>query len=463
MQDESLTRVASGELFRQSAPVAGPFPSINIGEFETATLSNGLTLIVVENHKLPKIAYQLIVSHDPVSELEKSGVADICGELLSRGTRTRSKSELDDRIDFLGANLQTSSSGVYGSTLSKYEDEFLSLFLDILLHPAFPEKEFNKLKLKAKSRLQSVRTEPSEIAYNICSAVIFGDNHPYADIMTPETLDNITLGDCRNHYETYWRPNCSYLAIVGDTTMEEVMKNVAPKLSLWNKRSVPAHQYEAPQLPDVPTICFVDRPGAVQSELRVTYPLDLHPANQNRIPAAIMNHILGGGAFSGYLMHNLREDKGYTYGVRSLLQIDHVCAEFRVSTSVGTEVTVSAAQEVFNEMDRIRATKVDADHLVLAKNSMVGSFARSLENPQTLANRVLNMLRFQLPDDFYQTFADKLSRVTAEEIQVMANEYIQHERAYMVIVGDYDALSDNIKEAFPTAEIRFFDHFGRKV
>lgn len=447
--------------FRKVPPSAGPIPSIDIGEFETLRLENGLTLIVVENHKLPKVAFQLVVDHDPVIEGPKGGLSEIAGELLARGTQSKTKSQIDDIVDYYGASFHANSSGIYGSVLTKYQKEFLSVFADVLLRPSFPEQEFNKIKFRHQSRLQTIRNEPAEMAYNLVASVNFGQSHPYGDILTMETLENISANDCREYYEKYWQPGCSYLAIVGDINIKDVKANIAPVLEQWSAGDAPKHHYPLSKPPVRRTINFFDRPGSIQSELRMTYPLDFHPANPDRIGASVMNHMLGGGAFSGYLMSNLREDKGYTYGVRSMLNLDPLATEFKISTSVGTEVTVPAIRESLFEMNRIRNEYVDSEHLILAKNSMIGSFARSIENPQTLANRVLNMMRYKLPENFYQTFTEKLDRVNAEEVQEMAVKYVLPEQINIVVVGDLSAMRNDLEKDFPDATLHLFDPFGR--
>ncbi len=459
----SETSIAKNQEFRRFPPKAGPMPSIRIGQFETLRLDNGLTLIIVENKKLPKVAFQLVIDHDPFVEGQLAGLGELTGELLSRGTRTKTKSEIDDIIDYYGANLHMSGSGMYGSVLKKYQQEFLSVMTDVLLDPGFSEKEFDKIKVKHASRLQTVRNEPTEMAYHVCTKVNFGNYHPYGDILNHQSLEHISVEDCKTYFRDYWRPDCSYLAIVGDTSLNEVKELIAPQLSAWVSAEPSRHNYARPQPPTQNTICIVDRPGAVQSEIRLTYPLDLHPANPDRVPASVMNHILGGGAFSGYLMSNLREDKGYTYGVRSVLNLDPLCGQFKVSTSVGTDVTVPAICEIMNEMKRLRTDPVAVDHLLLVKNSLIGSFARSIESPQTLANRVLNMMRFNLPDDFYETFTTKLEAVSAGDVQTMAEKYILPNRSNIVIVGDLHAIRPELESKLEGSPVLIYDAFGMQI
>lgn len=451
------------EDFRKQAPNAGPSPRFDIGEFKTHTLENGLQLIVVENHKLPKLTIQLLVDHEPVVEGDLAGLADLTSELMVRGTDSRSKLQIDEAIDAIGAKFNSASSFLMGSVLKKFQHEFLSIMSDVLLHPTFSEREFEKLKLRYASRLESLRNEPAEIAYNVATAVNFGKGHPYADLLTQSTLENISVDTCRSFYETYWRPNCAYLAVVGDTTMEEVINDIAPYFASWQPATLPRQEYPVPAAPEGYQFCIVDRPGSVQTEIRYTYPISLHPKNMDRIPVGLANAILGGGVFSGYLMSNLREDKAYTYGVRSMLNVDHVCSEFKVSTSVGTEYTIPAVKEIIHEINRLRTTDVDQDHLELATNSKIGAFARSLENSQTLAGRVLNMLRFDLPESFYASYTEKLGEVDQSQIREMAMNYFLSDQANIVLVGDYEKIADAIAASFPDALVSKFDIFGKKL
>jgi predicted Zn-dependent peptidase len=457
------TNIASKSMnadFRKKAPEAGPAPRIQMGEYQLYKMENGLTVIVVENHKLPRVSFSLVIDNDPILEGDKAGLSEITGSLLSRGTMKRSKSQIDEAIDYIGGRFNTGSTGIFGSCLTKHKDVLLNIVSDVLIYPAFPPKELEKIKYQMNSELQAAKNDPNQISATASQAINFGSSHPYGDVVTEETLENINIDDCKAHYESYWSPVNAYLAIVGDVTFEEAKAVADEHFSQWNMSPVMEHDYDYPAETDA-RVCFIDKPGAVQSVIRVTYPLEFKPNDPDRVPASVMNSILGGGVFSGYLMQNLREDKAYTYGARSSLSNNPVMGQFMASASVRNEVTDSAVTEFLREMNRIRDEQVDPDHLQLVKNSLSGSFARSLEKPQNLASRVINIVRYNLPEDYYETFLEKVNAVSIEDVQRVARRFIRPENANIVIVGNKEEVADKLYAFAASGSVEYFDEYGK--
>ncbi|MEE4197670.1 MAG: insulinase family protein [Bacteroidales bacterium] len=457
-----LIAPAKAQLDRSIRPKAGPAPEIKIGEYKTFTLSNGLNVIVVENHKVPVVSYQLTLDVDPVMEKDAVGYISTTGDLLRAGTTTKSKAEIDEQVDFIGATLNTYSNGIYARSLKKHSEELLGLMSDVLLNPVFPESELEKNKKQSISGLKSSETSPGAIANRVAQKLRY-PNLPYGEIQTEETINNITQEKCLNYYNQYYKPNTAYLVIVGDITEKEAKQSAEKYFGQWEKGDVPEHAYQFPNKNMGTRVAIVDKEDAVQSIIKITYPINLKPGSEDYIPAFLTNQILGGGIFSGRLMQNLREDKGYTYGARSSISADPLAGYFEAGAEVGTEVTDSAITEFIYEMNRIRKENVKEDEMELSKNVSTGTFALSLERPQTLARLAFNTQRYNLPEDYYATYLEKLNAVTIQEVQQMAQKYITPEHAIILVVGDKKKLYDRLKPFDADGNIEVYDAYGKPV
>ncbi|MFK7809223.1 MAG: insulinase family protein [Saprospiraceae bacterium] len=451
--------------FRSSVPEAGPPPRIQMGAAEEFTLDNGLKVILVENHKLPRVSYQLFIDVPPLTEKEKSGTIEIAGDMLSKGTKTRSKSAIDESIDFIGANLNTNSNGMFGAALKKYNKELLSIMSDVLLNPSFPQEEFDKLKKQYASGLAQEKDDPSTLSANLSNKVVYGADHPYGEFMTEGTLENITLEEVKKYYQKWFKPNVAYLIVVGDITRAEAEPLAKQYFSNWKAdKSLTMTKPEMSKAPSANVVDFINKSGAVQSVINVTYPLDLKPGSADVIKASVMNTLLGAGVYFGNrLNQNLREGNAYTYGARSRLDSDKHVGSFTAGASVRNEVTDSSIVEIFNEMVRIRTEKVDEDELQKVKNVLNGSFARSLESPQTIARFALNTARYNLPKDYYATYLEKLAAVSSQDLMAMANKYIKPENAHIVVVGNQDDVAEKLKRFSNGGEINYYNTSYEKI
>ncbi len=449
--------------FRNMAPKAGPARTVEIGNYSSFDMDNGLKVIVVENHKLPRVSYQVSLLHAPILEGDNAGYVSMAGDLLSTGTKSMSKAQIDEKIDFYGANFNTSSSGMYMSSLKKHSSELLKVFTDVLYNPSFPEDEFEKAKSQTLSGLASQKTDPSSISSNVSSVVLYGNDHPYGEVQTEQSTKNITLDDCKSYYNNFFKPNNAYLIIVGDITLDEAKSIAYNNFSRWKSGKVNVKKHALPMAPKGNQVAFAHKDGAVQSVLRVTYPVDLHPTSPDVLKATAMNQILGGGVFSGRLMQNLREDKAYTYGCRSQLSSDQMVGAFNAGASVRNEVTDSSIHEIIYEMNRMVEEPVAADDLQLIKNSMAGSFARSLESPQTIARFARNIYKYDLPKDYYATYLSRLEAITPMDITAMAKKYIKPENAHIVVVGNKDDVAESLLRFDSDNKIDYYGAYGEPV
>jgi zinc protease len=453
--------VPTGDI-RKSAPKAGPAPTIQIGKAETFTLDNGLQVIVVENHKLPKVSFRLFVDYKPVREQASAGYVDMMGELLAKGTTTRTKTQLDESVDFLGASLSSDANGASASCLSKHSEKVLELMSDVVLSPAFSAEEFEKAKRRAESNLASQKDDAGAIAGNVGARLRYGAKHPYGEFMTLETLNKIQLDDIKKHYATYFKPNIAYFVVVGDVTKSKAEQYAKKYFGKWQRGDVPTVNYIIPRAPESTQVDFVNKAGAVQSVINITYPVDLMPGTNEAIKARVMNAILG-GYFNSRVNANLREGHGWTYGARTSLRPDELVGSFTASASVRNNVTDSSIVEFLKEMETLRTQKVPEKELQVVKNVLTGQFSQSLEEPGTVADFALNTARYKLPANYYEQYLTILQGVSAEEIMQLAQKFIRPANAHILVVGNRDEVADRLKPFAKSGKINFYDAFAEPV
>lgn len=455
----ALAACKAPKVDRSKAPAAGPAPKLQIGQANNFTLDNGLKVIVVENHKLPRVSYNLTLDVDPILEGPKAGYVSMAGEILGAGTKTRTKAQLDEAIDFIGASLSTSATSVSGSCLTKHTDELLGLMSDVVLNPSFPEDEIEKSRKQTLSGLQSEKTDPNSVSGRVGNQVKYGKDHPYGESANEESVKSISRNDLVGYYDTYFKPNVAYLIIVGDITPEQAKAQAQKAFGNWQRANVNDRLYKTPAAPKANRVAFVPMPGAVQSVINITYPIDLKPGTQDAIVASVLNNILGGSGFQTRLMQNLREDKAYTYGAYSSISPDELVGEFSAEASVRNEVTDSAIVQFLYEMERLVNEPVADSTLKTVKNIMNGSFARSLESPQTIGRFAYNIEKYKLPKDYYETYLQKLNAVTPADVQNLAKRLIKPSNAWITVVGNKEVM-DKLKVFTTDGKLDVFNPDG---
>lgn len=450
------TVAATAQVDRTKAPKPGPAREIKIGAYQTFTLKNGLQVFVVENHKLPRIQFSLQLKNNPIYQGDKEGYVEMAGTLMGTGTKTRNKAQLDEEIDFIGANLSTSSDGIFASSLSRHTTKLLDIMTDVLYNPTFSPEEMEKLKTQTLSGLAASKDNPGSIASTVRRALVFGKQHPYGLSTSEKSVGSITLEDCKNYYNTYFKPNNAYLAIVGDIDFKTAKSLVEKYFSKWTPGEVKNPTYTQPKEPAKTYVALVDRSASVQSVINISYPVELKPGTPDVIKARVTNQILGGG-FSARLMQNLREKHGFTYGASSQLSADQLVGNFNASASVRNEVTDSAVFEFFSELKRIVNEPVTEQELIAAKAEIAGAFGRSLENPSTIAGFALNTARYNLPKDYYNNYVKAIDAVTLADVQATAKKYIRPDNAHIIVVGKGADVADKLKKF---GEVKYFDIYG---
>ena len=453
---------ALNEPFRKRPPAPGTPPEIKMGDYEDFELDNGLKVIVVENDKLPRVSYQVFVDVPLFSEGDKMGYSTLAGSMLTRGTKKRSKAEIDEEVDFIGGSLSSSSSGFFGSALTKHQDVLLELMSDVLMNPTFPQEEFDKVKTQTLSGLAQAKENPDAIARNVARRLRYGKEHPYGELETEETINNISVADTKRYYDTYFKPNNAYLIVVGDTDEDEVKEKANQYFGAWKRGPVNRKTYGTPKRTEGRKVAIVNRDGAVQSVLSMTYPIQFKPGQSDAVAASLMNSLLG-GSFGSRLNQNLREKNAWTYGARSSLSSDRYVGAFSAGASVRNEVTDSSVVEMLNEVQRMRNTPITPEELQVTKAVVGGGFARSLDSPQAIARYALNTARYDLPKDYYANYLKKIEAVTIADVQAAAKKYLHPDNAVILVVGSADDVADKLKRFDSDGKIDYYDAYGNAV
>lgn len=441
---------------RSKLPESGPAPEIKIGEAETFTLDNGLKVFVVKNTKLPRVSFTLVLERDPIMEGDKSGMTGFVGDMMMAGTTNRTKDQLDQEVDFIGASLSASSTSMFASSLKKHQGKVLELMADVLFNPVFPQEELDKLKKQALTGLATSKDNPNAISSRLSSAVLYGKNHPYGESANETTISNIEVDDVKKYYATYFKPNIAYLAIVGDMDKAEAEKVVNQYFGKWQKGEVPKFTYPMPERASKRAVALVDRSSSVQSVINLTQPVKMKIGDEDYISSRVLNQILGGGSASRLFM-NLREDKGYTYGAYSSIGADKLVATISANASVRTEVTDSAVYEFIYEIQNLVENGVTEEELAKAKAELSGSFGRSLEQPSTVANFALNTDRYKLPKDYYATYLQKLNALTVADINATAKRLIEPDKFIITTVGNGAEIKEKLAKF---GEVTMYDNMG---
>ena len=451
------------QIDRSQAPEPGPAPLIELGDSKLLTLDNGLKLIVVENHKQPKISWTLSFEYAPIFEGNRAGMLELFGEMMRSGTTNKTKAELDEAVDFLGASISVSPKSIRGSGLTKHTNQVLQLMSEILFEPSFSENELERLRTQALSGLVAAESSPSEISDVLMRSLNYGDIHPYGEVTTPESINTLTRDDFVDFHNTYFHPNIATLVVVGDIDANTAYGKAQSFFGDWKRNGdIPYKRWEMPSRPQGNRVCFSPVDGAVQSVLKLTHTVTILPGSKDAIAVSVMNSILGGGAFSGRLMQNLREDKAFTYGARSNISTDPLLGSFTAYADVRNEVTDSAVVEFLYEIRRMTTEAVDSASFAVTKNYMTGSFARSLENPNTAARFALNIQRYNLPADYYLTYLEKLNAVTIEDVQRVAKNHLHPDQLYITCVGN-KSVAESLAKFATNGTVEFFDAYGKPL
>ena len=442
----------------RTQPKPGPAPKINIKKPETFSLPNGLKVLVVENHKLPRVSYSLTIDNTPYAEGNKKGVDDLTSSLIGNGSTKTAKDPFNEEIDFLGANINFYSSGASASGLSKHAKRIMELMAEGALMPNFTQDEFDKEKEKLIEGLKTQEKSVTAVASRVERVLAYGKNHPSGEYLSEETINNVSLADVKENYRTYFVPEHAYLVIVGDVKTKDVKKLVENLFGSWTKATAPRLSYSNPSNVQYSQINFVDMPNAVQSEITILNTVNLKMTDADFFPVILANQVYGGD-FNSYLNMNLREAHGWTYGARSSIGFDkNIYSLFKANTQVRNAVTDSAVVEALKELKKIRTEKVTDEILNNVKAGYVGKFVMQVEKPATVARYALNIETEGLPTDFYENYIKNINAVTPDDVMRVANKYFLQDNLRILVVGKGSEVIAGLEST--KIPIFYFDKFG---
>jgi zinc protease len=452
--------VVAQKLDRSQKPKPGPAPTITIADPVIYKLPNGITVLVVENHKLPKVTATYSIDAGPITEGSKAGVLEIMGGMLNEGTTTKTKAQFDEAVDLLGAEVGVSAGGGSTSALTRYFDNAFLLMAEALRHPAFPQPSFEKLKSQSITGLKTTERSAKAISGRIVSALSYGKTNPMGEFTTEKSLSGLTLADVKTAYSKYVTPSRGYLTFVGDIKPEAAKALAMKAFGDWKGSPL--------SLPVVPKatntakteIDVIDLPSAVQSEITVTNLIDLPLSSPDYHAVLLANELLGGGS-DAKLFRNLREKHGFTYGAYSSAGSGRFQAQFSANAAVRNEKVDSAVVEFLKEINVMRTEKISAEDLQNAKNLYNGTFALGLENPARIAAFASNILINNLSKDFYRTYLQKINAVTPDDILRVSKKYFGHDNTRVIIVGKQETILPGLtKLGFP---VKFYDSYASAV
>jgi predicted Zn-dependent peptidase len=438
---QQTSQSIKGADIKGRAPVNKEILRVKLPKAQEATLSNGLRVVLLESHRVPTFSMQMVVLSGGLSDpADYHGLASFTASLLREGTATRKSKDIAEQMDTLGATLgagaglSSFTTNVTTSGLVENLDPMLDIFADVIRNPSFPQDEVDKYKTRQLQQLQFQRSIPQFLAAERFQRAIYGD-HPAGLIAPPaESLKRALAADLASFHSTYYRPNNAMLMIVGDVTLKQLMPKLEKAFAGWERADAPQTSIPAAPEQGAMRIQLIDRPGSVQTVLQLGN-LGIERTSEDYLAMLVTNQILGGGP-AARLFLNLREDKGYTYGAYSGFGGSKFRGTFVSSSEVRTDVTEGAMHEFMYELKRLRDEKVTAVELENAKRAIVGGFALSLEQPQALLQNIITQKLYNFPANYWDTYPQKVEAITANDVQRVAQKYVDLNHLQVVAVGD---------------------------
>lgn len=450
----ALAGGAHAELDRTRPPAPGPAPAASFPDFQQATLSNGLKVFIVENHRAPTVTFRLVIKAGDSLDGSKPGLSDATADQLDKGTAKRTAVQFAEEADFIGASIGAASGpdtvSVVASGLVRDLPKVLDLFADALLRPTFPAEELVKYQRQTISGLIAQKQQPAALGAKLMGKLLYGA-HPYGAYASEQSVASIAREDLAAYHDRQFIPANATMAVVGDIGAKEAIAQLEKALADWKNPVEGASKPEAfPPLPEAPkalTIHLVDRPGSVQSV--VILARRGVPRNNPDVPEiGVMNSILGGG-FSGRLFQNLRERHGYTYGSSSSFSMRRSAGVFQCGAEVRNEVTGPAITELLAEVKRLRDEPPPEAELNMQRQYLAGNYLLSLESPATTAERVQEIELNGLPADYFKNYAKRVSEVSAPRIKALAEKYLGVDDATVVVVGEAKEIKAQLEKLGP--------------
>jgi predicted Zn-dependent peptidase len=456
---------STGMVKKGKAPVSNEVLKVKLPTPQEADLPNGLHIMVLEDHKLPRISFRLVIpgAGGYYDAPGMTGLSNYTAQMMREGTKTRTSQQISQALETMaagvnvGGSIAGQSAFVSGGALTEHFGEVFDLAADILLEPSFPAEEWDRLRTRARARLIQQRTQPGFLASEMFSKVTYGDHPAARNSDTPATLDAITRDAMIEAHRTRFAPDHAVIAFAGDITLADARKLVETKLGAWKKAGTPKPTVQNPPPLAPPKVFLVARPASVQTNL-IVGTQSLTRTDADYVPLTVANRVLGGAM--GRLFRHLREEKGYTYGVGSGFSATTHTGSWQASTAVRTDVTDPALTDLLGDIAAMRDVPAPADELMDAKRAIVAGFALSLQTPEQVLNYYMDSWTYGLPKDYWDTYPGLIMAVTPEQVQAVAKKYWDASRLNIVAVGD----ATKIKEALARkGRLEVYDTEGKAI
>lgn len=446
-QQPDKTPPSTQMVLKGRAPVSRDILKVTLPKPDQVVLSNGLRVMVLENHRAPEVSFQLVIPgaggyYDPA---DRAGLASFVAAMMREGTSTRSSAQISEALETMGASLfvnsgaASTSAQIFGSALTQNFPRLFDVASDMLLHPAFPPAEWDRFRTRTKVGFVQIRTNPGFLANERFNQAVFG-SHPAGRVQsTAAVLDVVTPQALSDFHHAHYVPDHAVIAFAGDITPAQARALVEQQLGGWQKAGVPEPKVDNPAPISGPKIYLISRPGSVQTTLLVGTQA-LARTSQDYLALSVANRVLGG--VMGRLFRHLREEKGYTYGIGSGISSSPYVGSWTASTSVRTDVTEPALHDLLAEIGGLRDTLVPEQELEDSKRALVASFALSLESPQQVLSYYLDSWTYDLPATYWDTYPARIAAITAAQAQAAARKYWDPARLQIVAVGDASKIRD---------------------
>jgi zinc protease len=455
-----------GTVLKGKAPVNSEVLKVKLPKAQEADLSNGVHLIVVEDHRAPQVFLTLLVDgaggyYDPPTS---PGLATFTAALMREGTTTKTSEQISEELDRLaasvtvGAGISAGFGQLAGSGLTTNLDTVLALMADVLMNPSFPQVEVDRYKARSKGNFINQRAQPGFLAQERLNQALFG-NHPAARVSpTPAALDALTRDALVEFHKTHYIPDRAILSVAGDISLAQAKGKAESAFGAWKKSGTAIPSMESPAATAGPTISFVARPNSVQTSLRVGSQ-SIERTSPDYDALTVANRILGGGPTGRLFMH-LREEKSYTYGAYSSFGATRVVGPWTASTDVRSEVTDPALTDLMDEIRQMRETPVPAKELADTKKALIAGFALSLESPNAILQNYQDSYIYKLPADYWDTYPVRIEAITAADVQRMAKKYWAPDRLQIVAVGEASKVEPALKKL---GTVQTYDAEGKLI
>ena len=455
-----LQRKTPDAPFRAEAPGPAPEAPFRVPGFKRFRLRSGLEVILAEFHELPLVEMHLVVKTGGAANPPgQAGLAELTANMLDEGTKTRSALDIAEQIaslgSLLGSGASWDASTVTMSTIARNFDAVLAIWADVILHPAFSEKELARVRDNLVTAVARRKDSPPTVASLTLARILFGDRHPYAwpQTGTEESLRKLGTAEVRRFYETYYHPGNATIIVAGDVTEAQLRKKLEAALHDWRAGRVPTVKLTPPPVLEKKKIYLIDKPGAPQSSIRVGL-IGVKRSDPDYFPIVLMNQILGGSFYR--LDMDLRERLQWTYGARSAFDMRRTPGPFSAGGEFVATHTADAVAEILKEMRLMSTTEVSDEELARAKDNFIRSFPARFATRATTASVLVELAIYGLPDRFLTDYAKNVQAVTKAEIRRVAAKYLLTERSAIVVVGDRSAEEPSLARLAPV-EVRDLD------